>query len=251
MTSVTHLFRYPIKAHGREALEKVSLITGQSMPWDRHWAVAHEATKFDPNAPEWVMCRNFTIASKAPGLMALTARLDEENGIVHLTHPDLGTLSINPDDADDAQELVKWTASLVPANRMKSSFIAKLPKRGMTDTDFPSISINTHSSLADLSTKANVDLSIDRWRGNIWVDGTKAWEEFDWIGRKLRIGTVELLVRAPIERCRATTSNPLTGIIDVDTLSVLNSDYGHQDFGVYAEVIVDGHIECGDTLELI
>lgn len=64
MTSVTHLFRYPIKAHGREALEKVSLITGQSMPWDRHWAVAHEATKFDPNAPEWVMCRNFTIACR-------------------------------------------------------------------------------------------------------------------------------------------------------------------------------------------
>ena len=39
------LWRHPIKGHGREALETVDLTEGRTMPWDRRWAVAHEAAK--------------------------------------------------------------------------------------------------------------------------------------------------------------------------------------------------------------
>ena len=30
-----------------------------------------------------------------------------------------------------------------------------------------------------------MDLSIHRWRGNLWVDGWAPWAEFDWIGQDI------------------------------------------------------------------
>ena len=95
-----------------------------------------------------------------------------------------------------------------------------------------------------------VELSPLRWRGNLWFEGLAPWEEFDWIGKNLRIGTVELFVEERIERCLATTANPVSGIRDVDTLKALNSR-GHQDFGVYAIIKKAGILALGDKVEIL
>jgi hypothetical protein len=42
-------------------------------------------------------------------------------------------------------------------------------------------------------------------------------------------------------------ANPETGARDVDTLMHLRDGWGHQDFGVYAEVIEGGPIVVGDA----
>ena len=44
---VTALWRHPIKSHGREALTRARLTAGATMPWDRTWAVAHDAARTD------------------------------------------------------------------------------------------------------------------------------------------------------------------------------------------------------------
>ena len=75
MPRVTDIFRHPLKSHGREALKEVTLSQGAAMPWDRRWAVAHEASKADGSG--WASCANFSRGSKAPLLMAITARLNE------------------------------------------------------------------------------------------------------------------------------------------------------------------------------
>ncbi len=67
---VAALWRHPIKSHGREALKNVSLTEGQTMPWDRRWAVAHDAAKADGS--EWAECMNFSRGAKAPSLMAMS-----------------------------------------------------------------------------------------------------------------------------------------------------------------------------------
>ena len=45
MGTVSALWRHPIKAHGRESVGHVSLVEGQTFPWDRRYAVAHERAK--------------------------------------------------------------------------------------------------------------------------------------------------------------------------------------------------------------
>ena len=240
--TVTSIWRHPIKSHGREALDEVTVNPGQTMPGDRVWAVAHELSKADGS--EWVSCANFSRVSKAPELMAMTARLLD--GKVALSHPKRPDLEFDPDT--EAKAFLDWVKPLMPADRAASARIIRVPGRGMTDSDFPSVTLCNMASHRAVEQKMGRDLSIHRWRGNIWYDGLPVWEEFDWIDREVQIGEAVFLVRERTDRCAATTTNPETGIRDADTLGTLET-WGHKDFSVRAEVVRGGLIRVGDKVE--
>lgn len=245
--AVVGLWRHPIKSHGREELPSVTLTAGQTMPWDRTWAVAHEAAKTDGS--EWAPCASFSRSSKAPELQAIHASLNEGTGRITLRHHARPDLTFNPDG--DIAEFLDWVAPLMPKDRAASARIVRVPGRGMTDTEFPSISLCNLASHRAVERKIGHDLSPLRWRGNIWIDGLNPWQEMDWPGRVLRIGTAELRVVETIKRCLATTANPETGKRDADTLGALKSGWDHQNFGVCAEVTVSGTVRPGDRIELV
>lgn len=240
--------RHPLKAHGRESLASVRLFAGQAMPWDRVWAVAHEDAKLDPNGG-WSRCINFARAAKAPALMALEARLDEGQGLLTLRHPLRGEIAFHPANPDEHAAVIDWLVPLNPADRSQPVRIVSA-SQPLTDSAWPSISLLSMGSLRELSAKAGVDLSPHRFRGNLWVEGLQPWQEFDLIGREISIGTVTLLVRERITRCRAIMANPETGKVDVETLSLLQDNWGHQDFGVYVEVLEGGEIALGDKVKI-
>lgn len=245
--TLAHIFRHPIKAYGREELGSVELAQGKCLPWDRHWAVAHDAAKLRPG---WNPCMNFSRGAKAPGLMAITAQLDEETEAVTLSHPKQGEITFHPGNAEDLPRFLEWAIPLNPAERALPANIISAG-RGMTDSDFPSISILSLSSLKELSAHIGHDLSVHRWRGNLWIDGAQPFEEFGWIGKKIRIGDTLLEVQEPITRCKATMANPTTGQIDADTLGALSDKYDHRDFGIYATVVEGGKIRQGDTWKVV
>lgn len=245
--TLAHICRHPIKSHGREDLKSVLLTAGEALPFDRHWAVAHDAAKL---VAGWNPCVNFARGAKAPGLMAISSRLNENTGDVTLMHPDKPDLTFRPEDVDDLARFLTWVQGLNPPNRAQP---VKIVKAGvaMTETDFPSVSIFGLASNRDLSGRIGQDLSPYRWRGNLWVDGLAPWAEFDWVGRDIQIGGAVLHVQERIERCKATSANPATGQLDADTLGALNGGYGHQDFGVYARVVSGGTISLGDGITLL
>jgi uncharacterized protein len=247
--TLAHIFRYPIKAHGREELASVVLSEGAGLPWDRHWAVAHEKSKFDPTAPAWMPCGNFQRGARTPAVMAIAARFDESTGLMDMTHPDLPPLRFRPEAEGD--QLIDWLAPISPDADFRPTALVRATGRGMTDTDYPSISLNSLASNAALAAHLGRDLSLHRWRGNLWLDGLEPWEEFDWIGRRLRLGGAVLEVQERIGRCKATTANPDTGRVDADTLGALRAVVGEQDFGVFATVIEGGRIAPGDRVEIL
>ncbi|TXH98841.1 MAG: MOSC domain-containing protein [Pseudorhodobacter sp.] len=243
---LAQICRHPIKGHGRETLASVRLLAGACLPWDRHWAVAHEAAQL---APGWNPCVNFARGAKAPALMAIESQLDEATATVTLRHPTQGEITFRPDDPADLPGLLDWLRPMNPANRAQPVRIVTAG-RGMTDSDFPSVSILSTSSLADLSARMGLQLSPHRFRGNLWLEGAAPWEEFDWIGREIRIGDATLRIDERITRCNATKVNPITGTPDADTLSALETAFGHQDFGVYATVLGGGQVALGDEWSL-
>lgn len=246
MGRVAALWRYPVKSHGREKLERVTLTEGQTFPWDRRWAVAHERSGADGS--EWVRCGNFSIGTTVPRLAGIDARLDEATGIVHLSHPDLPDLSVNPDT--EGARLVAWADALVPENRPRPARVIRGAQRGFTDSDYPSISIMNAASHRAVEGRLGRSLERERWRGNIWLDGFDPWEEFDWLDHTLAIGGAELTVRERILRCTHTAASPRTGQRDTDTLGLLQDNWDHQDFGVYAEVTKTGDVAVGDPVNV-
>ena len=251
MIKVDALWRHPIKSHGREALDTVTLITGQTMPWDRHWAVTHERSKFDADNPAWIMCRNFMIGVSTPGLAGLWATLDTDTRTITLRHQDLGKIAFRPDDSDDVARFVQWVSPLCPPDKFQPNGIVAAPERGMTDTDYPTISIMNTASHAAVVDRLGKPFEPERWRGNVWVDGPSAWEEHAWVGHDLQIGSATLRVSERIERCAHTTANPQTGLRDTDTLGALRDGWGHQDFGIYAEVLSGGKIDLNDEVKVL
>ena len=249
MSSVAALWRHPIKSHGREPLERIVLSEGQTLPWDRRWAVAHSEAKANVDGSEWVVCQNFSRGAKAPQLMAINTVSNGSDGTVTLSHPQRPDITFDPDRDTDA--FLDWVRPLMPKDRAQSARIVRVPDRGMTDTPFPSISILNLASNRDLAARIGHDLSPKRWRGNIHLDGLEPWAEREWIGKTLRIGTAELDVRAHIVRCLATTANPATGERDTDTLGALKTAFDHQEFGIYAVVTRSGEVAIGDAAEVL
>lgn len=248
---ITELWRHPIKSHGRELLDEVMLTAGKTMPLDRAWAVTHEASKVNTDAPEWARCGNFGRVAKAPELAAINTHFNETTGEMTLTHPRRAPLTFDPNSASGEAAFLDWLAGLYPEGRAQPTGLYTVPDRGMTDSSLPSISINSHASLRAFSQRAGRELSAMRWRGNIWIDGTVPWEEFDWVGKQVQIGEVILNVEEPIERCTATMANPETGRIDFDTLKLFDAELGHRDFGVQTTVATGGRIANGDTLRVL
>ena len=239
---LSQIYRHPIKAYGRELLASVRLSAGEGLPFDREWAVAHEAAQLGPG---WNPCMNFTRGAKAPALMAVTASLNEATRTVTLSHPGEGEITVAPDTPADQARLLAWADPLIPAGRARPTAVVR-GGVAMTDSDYPSVSVLSLASLAELAARMGMNLSVHRWRANLWLDGAEAWAEWGWIGQRFRLGGAVLEVVERITRCVATKVDPETGDVKGDTLAALETGYGHQDFGIFARVIESGSIATGD-----
>lgn len=243
--TVAGLIRHPIKSLGREEVDAVTLVEGQTMPWDRTWAVAHETSQAD--GTEWARCMNFLRVAASPKLAAVTAALSPDGEQLTLRHPERPDLTLAPDS--ESARLTAWAAPLVAEGRSAPTGLVRVPGRGMTDSAFPSVSIANHASHRAVGQKIGADLSIHRWRSNIWLDGLAPWEEFEWLGREVRIGGAVLRIEERAARCLNVQANPETGRRDLDVLAALDS-WGHQDFSVLATVTQGGEVRVGDAAAL-
>lgn len=249
---VAAIQRHPVKSHGCEGLAAVELTAGAGVPWDRAWAVAHEAARVAPG--RWAPCANFSRGAKAPELMAITARFDEATGRLVLRHPSRPDLDFRPDDPADQARFLDWVAPICPPDRARPVAIHAIDRgqpQGLTDTDYPSVSLINLASGRALGQAMGIELSPLRWRANLWLDGVAAWDERGWTGRRLRIGAATLEVVEPIVRCLATAANPGTGQRDADTLGALRALWGEAVFGLYARVLTGGRITDGAQVEIL
>ncbi|MFT4715059.1 MAG: hypothetical protein ACI861_001747 [Paracoccaceae bacterium] len=247
---IANIWRHPLKGHSRESLTTTLLSAGKTMPGDRAWAVTHAASRADVDDPAWLPPANFSRGSKNGNLMAIDGAYNDATRTLNLTHPDRPDISFDPDNKADVWRFLDWLEPLNIPGKLEPTGIISVPERGMTDTDFPSISILSLPSLADFSAKAGQEINAKRFRGNFWLEGLAPWQEFDLIGQEIQLGNARVRILERTVRCMATTANTDTGQRDLDTLGLLKDNWGHTDFGVYAEVIEGGPVSIGDTVTL-
>ena len=243
--TLSQIWRHPIKGIGAERLDHVGLKIDRPLPMDRAWAVLEQGGE---SGEGWRACRNFVRGAKGPSLMAITARV--EGDVIHLSHPDRPDLAIEPGTEEASVALMSWLQPIYPEDRRPPTALVHAPEMGMSDAPFASVSILNEASLRALSQKIGQPLDPRRFRGNLWLEGLAPWEDFDLVGKRLRIGEAEFDVVEPIGRCRATEANPDTGRRDTNTLAALEDGWGHTQFGVYAMVRKGGRLATGDQARL-
>lgn len=247
---LTGIHRFPLKGFGEDALERVSLAPGRHLPHDREWALAHAASDWDPEVRAWAKRKNFVQTAQTPELARVATSLAD--GRLTLSHPDREPLMADP--ATEGDLIGAWAEGLAGHRQPGPYMLARLDTGALTDVADAHVSIMSDASLRALSERAGRTLERRRFRGNLWIDGGAPWEEFDWIGREIVVGssggTVRLRVTARIDRCAAPSASPATGGRNTAVVDILGEAYGHIDFGVYAQVVAGGDVALGDTVTL-
>src|SRR5512134_378244 len=75
--SVRAIFRYPVKGLSAEALERVAVEAGGTVPFDRAWAIENCPGRFDPEQPKHLPKIHFLMLMRNERLAALEARFDD------------------------------------------------------------------------------------------------------------------------------------------------------------------------------
>ncbi|GAB7006840.1 hypothetical protein JCM18899A_43130 [Nocardioides sp. AN3] len=133
----------------------------------------------------------------------------------------------------------------------------------LVDDDEALQSCTRHPGLYGLSAAYDADgrrLVVAR-DDEVLVDGIAevgAPVEDTWTGERLQVGGAVLRAGGPVKRCAATTRNPDSGAVDLQTLRLILDYRGRQDselglganFGIYGAVLEPGTISVGDSLSV-
>jgi uncharacterized protein YcbX len=230
MLRLAELWRYPIKSLAGERLASAT-VDMRGLEGDRRWALVDGGGGIASGKTT----RRFR---KVPGLLHHRSRLDGDQPV--LTHAD-GRSARGGTAGLDA-----LVAEIAPPGW-------SLQSEGPTSHfDDGSVHVVTTATLATLSAAAGDPVAVERLRPNllIAVDSTTSFPEDDWLGRSLRIGTVELRVTKRAERCVMVghTQERLAPRPTVlKTIGRINGACA----GVYAEVTTPGNLAQGDTVQLV
>ena len=256
--SVEACFLYPVKGMTAHRAGALRLAPGCSAEGDRAFVFAFaDAERRGPIG--WVSKRQSVTLLNTPKLAAIAADFDARGGVLTIT-ADGEARSAAVDSPPERESLAAWFADVVRA--LDGNPLAGHPEREplellgdgasrFTDRGPTQISLASNASLADLSERAGGEIDMRRFRLNVALDGAGAWEEFDWVGKRVRIGEVTVEVTARLQRCGAINADPAGGGRDMDLMRAILDNYRHLDFGVEANVAEGGEIRAGDPVSVL
>lgn len=250
-TTISEICRYPVKGLNAETLERVVLTPGEGLPHDRRFAIAHGSTNIDPNQPKWLPRSNFLVLAKNEKLAQLDARFDPDAGTLSIARKGKQLMNAKITEATGKLLVGQFFISFMAAEVRGSPKLVEAKDFMFTDSDAKTLSLINRASVKDLERVARAPVDPRRFRGNLYCEGLDAWQEFDWIGKKLRIGDARLKVLGPIDRCAATNVNPDTAERDLNLPLALQRGFGHVNLGIFLEVLDGAEITPGAEIEVV
>jgi uncharacterized protein YcbX len=264
MTGIIHsLYRYPVKGLTPEPLDRVALEAGRAFPADRIFALAKPTGAYDADRFVPLSKREYFVLLNTDRLAGLATRFDPETHLMRVTvqgHPVLEADLTTDAGRAEFVELYARVADLPDGVR---PVLAEQPGYNFTDNAkdgsrmMNTISLINRASIRDLDARIGRELDPLRFRANVYLEGLEPWVERDWIGRELRFGGdandanrpgVTVRVLEETGRCAATEVDPTTARRDVPVVRLLHENYGHENMGVFAEVLSSGTLAPGDTI---
>ena len=179
-----------------------------------------------------------------------------DNNRLTLTQNNNEILAISSEERDE-HELLSNKILELENSLQKPIFLMKNKDVPFFDTSISNKTLLNHSislinikSIEDFKNKTNQTIELQRFRGNIYVDGIEAWEERNWIGKIIKINNISFKVEKNIPRCVAINLKPNSDDNSLNLLQSLKKTYNHFDMGIYLTALDDGLINIGDNILL-
>jgi len=242
---VSALYRYPVKGLSPEPLEQVSLVVGQTLPFDRAYAIENGPGRFDPAAPRHLPKINFLMLMRDERLAALETKFEDATETLTIFRGGKQVARGQIATPLGRQLIEQFIAAYMKSELRGAPKIVHAAGHSFSDMAAKCLHIVNLASVRELARVTGRAIDPLRFRANLYLEGVKPWTEFGWLDKELSIGEARLSVFARTMRCEATNVDPATGVRDMAIPAHLMRNWGHQDFGIYAKVVAGGEIGIG------
>jgi uncharacterized protein YcbX len=247
---IVSLFRYPVKGLSPQALPAAQLRSGQTVPFDRAYAIENGPARFDPEEPRYLPKVNFLMLMRNERLAALKTEFDEDSQTLTVFRDGKQVARGQLTTKLGRQMLEQFFAAYMKDELKGPPRIVSAPGHSFSDVSEKCLHLVNLATVRELERTVGVPLDPVRFRANIFFDGADPWVEKQWMGQVLKVGAASLKVFKETVRCDATNVNPATAQRDTTIPGTLQRTYGHACVGFYAKVIGDGEIRPGDEIAL-
>lgn len=250
MNTVASLYRYPVKGLSPEKLQETTLKPGQTIDFDRAYAIENGKGRFDKNEPRHLPKVNFLMLMRNEKLAALETVFDESDHSLTINRDGKQVTRGVLTDKIGRQVIEQFFSAYMEGELKGPPSIVFADDHSFSDVADKCLHIVNLNTVRELERTLGVPINPLRFRANVYIDGPDAWSEFQWMDKEIKIGGAKLEVFKRTQRCDATNVDPETAERDLSIPPTLQRKYGHADVGIYARVVEDGLIKEGDELSV-
>jgi uncharacterized protein YcbX len=250
IADIASLYRYPVKGLTPEPLQRVVLSAGQTVPGDRRYAIENGPSGFDPAAPAWRPKTQYLMLMRNERLAGLRCQFEEATNLLTIRKDGEMVARGDLETAEGRSAIESYFAASFESELKGPPKVLTGGGHSFSDVARKVISIINLQSLAAIEDMVGTRVHPLRFRANLYCQGWPAWHEANLLDRTLAIGGARLKVVKRITRCAATNVDPDTAARDLDIPTTLMQRFGHNECGIYAEVISPGTIGVGDHIEV-
>ena len=247
---VAALYRYPIKGMTAERLASVLLLAGETLPFDRAYAIENGPGRFDESAPRHLPKINFVMLMRNERLASLEARFDDATETLTILRAGKQVARGQLTSRLGRQMVEQFLGAYLKGDLRGAPRIVHAAGHSFSDVSAKCLHIVNLASVREVARVAGRPVDPLRFRANVYLDGLPAFAEQTWLGKDLRLGPARLEVIDLTDRCEAINVDPATAQRDMGLPAVLQRTWGRNDFGVYAKVVESGAIEVGSTAKV-
>ncbi len=247
--AIQSIYRYPVKGLSPEPLDGVTLLAGQTLPFDRHYAIENGPSNFNAAAPRHQPKMRYLMLMRNERLATLRTRFDDASHTLAVEYEGREAARGDLRTADGRAAIEQFFASFSAGELRGPPKILHAPGFSFSDVAAKVLSVINLASVSDLENYVGAPIDPLRFRANLYITGWPAWQELAMVGRRIAIGSqVQAKIVKRIVRCAATNVDPATGARDLAIPDTLMKQFGHADCGIYAEIIAPGTVAVGDWL---
>jgi uncharacterized protein YcbX len=252
MAEIAAIYRYPVKGLTPEPLATVKLAPGKTVPADRRYAIENGPSGFDPAAPAYFPKIRFLMLMKNERLARLKTKYDDATEILTVSEGRHEVVRGDLSTPEGRAAIEQFFAAYCADELRGPPKILHGADHSFSDVARKVVSVINLASVAALQTVVGAPVDPLRFRANLYVSGWPAWQELDLVDREIALGPfVRAKVVKRIVRCAATNVDPTTGAHDMTIPETLMRNYGHQDCGIYLEVMTGGMIAAGNRVDVL
>lgn len=248
---IASLYRYPVKGMTPERLDHVTLTPGQTLPFDRAYAIENGPGRFDPDNPRHLPKISFLMLMRDERLASLKSRFNDATQVLTILRDGKQVARGDLSTPLGRKMIEQFIAAFMKAELRGAPRIVSAAGHSFSDVGAKCLHIVNLASVRDLERLAGRPVDPLRFRANLYLDGVPAWDEFKWLARTLAIGAARLDVFHRTQRCDATNVDPATAARDMAIPATLSRSFGHTDFGIYAKVATAGEISAGAAVTIV